>query len=952
VDNNIRMKLPFFVKLGRLNQSYYYHIICILLLSLESITLFAQTINYPDSIKLYSRVGKYSIAADFSNKYLELLKTSSGDLSRIYLETKVEHADIQNRTGKAFLNIQALPAIIEDVKLHLGENDIEVGNANNHLGIAFWIAVSYGQAIEFIQIGLNIRRKNLGENDVLTAKSYNNLGAVYKDMGNLPKAASFFQKSLDIKLKLYPKNHLELAGSYNNLGIVYRQLRHHSNAKYYFQKALDIRRQNFGELHPEVGQSYGSLGGLSWNMGQLDEAENYFVKAIEITAKTLGEGHPYAALFHRNLAVIWSERGAFSKAENEYMKALEIQQAVFGSNHIEVSNTYYNLSNLYFDFGKLSKAQQMADKSLKIRYETLGKEHPLVGETYFIQGKIFWSLNNLPEAKQKFLNVKENLFFLITNYFPYFSDAEKETFFEGLHEKLNYIKCFLATNTTKYPDLAEELFDIQIVTKAILLNSSAKWKHRIKNSGDKKLFKMFDEWETYQNKLVRMYQTTENDKLIDSIRIKAENLEKELSIRSESFVKLSEKKVINWKDIQKELSTDEVALEIIRYSNVRQQEPKGDSASQEKGVKIMKPDPESVHYLGLIVSKKAATPKLVLLKNGYDLENRFLSKYRACIQYKLPDETSYIQYWEPLKMALNGANRVFLSSDGVYNQINLNTLKSPTSNKFVLDEANIHLLTTTKDITLTKPEILENKLVYLFGDPKFWVVAETANSEQLSMDVSRQIDSRYFKSLKINQRITPLPGTKHEIEQIGKLFSQAGWELVAYEGPDATESNLKNCFRPRVLHLATHGYFVNSDDSTSKPMLRSGILLTGSENTLKGNYLNNEEDGILSASEGMNLNLDQTEIVVLSACETGLGEVVNGEGVYGLQRALHVAGARNVIMSLWNVNDQATSDLMVQFYTLWLDGTNKRDAFKKAQMKLREKYPEPYYWGAFVIMGE
>ncbi len=168
--------------------------------------------------------------------------------------------------------------------------------------------------------------------------------------------------------------------------------------------------------------------------------------------------------------------------------------------------------------------------------------------------------------------------------------------------------------------------------------------------------------------------------------------------------------------------------------------------------------------------------------------------------------------------------------------------------------------------------------------------------------------------------------------------------------------------KPNVLHIATHGFFQGDVEGEIKyntnPLYRSGILLSGAAETLeskpdlRGNVQTGKEDGILTAFEALNLNIDNTDLVVLSACETGLGEIRNGEGVFGLQRAFKLAGARTILMSLWKVNDQTTQELMVSFYENWLGGMSKRAAFDKAQTQLKTNYPHPYYWGAFVLIGE
>ena len=181
------------------------------------------------------------------------------------------------------------------------------------------------------------------------------------------------------------------------------------------------------------------------------------------------------------------------------------------------------------------------------------------------------------------------------------------------------------------------------------------------------------------------------------------------------------------------------------------------------------------------------------------------------------------------------------------------------------------------------------------------------------------------------------------------------------ENEEANEQNIKKLQSPPILHIATHGFFIDEpseselqtmQDSEDRnllknPFLRSGLLLAGCQNPQL-----QEEDGILSAEEVMNLDLQNTELVVLSACETGLGDVEGGEGVYGLQRAFRQAGAKNVLMSLWKVDDTATQLLMNYFYTAILKGKPKREALQTAQLQLKKLYPNPYYWGAFILVGE
>jgi CHAT domain-containing protein len=217
--------------------------------------------------------------------------------------------------------------------------------------------------------------------------------------------------------------------------------------------------------------------------------------------------------------------------------------------------------------------------------------------------------------------------------------------------------------------------------------------------------------------------------------------------------------------------------------------------------------------------------------------------------------------------------------------------------------------------------------------------------------------------------ITELPGTNVEVASIESVMKPLKYDVRKYITTEATEERLKAVSSPTILHIATHGFFLNDleengDGETrgftgitdrklkENPLLRSGLLLAGSGKTIAGQRNPDVEDGILTAYEAMNLDLNTTELVVMSACETGLGEIKSGEGVYGLQRAFRSAGAQSVLMSLWKVDDGATQELMSNFYKQWLTSGNKQISFRDAQLKIRQRFNHPYYWGAFVMVGQ
>jgi CHAT domain-containing protein len=347
---------------------------------------------------------------------------------------------------------------------------------------------------------------------------------------------------------------------------------------------------------------------------------------------------------------------------------------------------------------------------------------------------------------------------------------------------------------------------------------------------------------------------------------------------------------------------------------------------------------EESRYVGLILTRQTETPKLVMLDNGQQLETRYFKYYRNAIQQRLKDDYSYDQYWGRIDPDLAGKKVLYLSLDGVYNQLNIATLKNPAGD-YVLNKYDIVILGNSKDLIALKSKKarVSKKTATLMGFPDYG-----------TGDVS------------------PLPGTKTEIEAVAKILKASGYQVTQFMQKNATEANLKKVKGPAILHIATHGYFlkdidskgaafgINMENANDNPLLRSGIILAGGAATVSGNRIPNlqsNDNGILTAFEAMNLNLEGTDLVIMSACETGLGDVKAGEGVYGLQRAFLVAGADALIMSLWKVDDAATQQLMTSYYQNLAKLGNRQKAFKQAQLQLMAKYKEPYYWGAFVMMG-
>jgi CHAT domain-containing protein len=473
------------------------------------------------------------------------------------------------------------------------------------------------------------------------------------------------------------------------------------------------------------------------------------------------------------------------------------------------------------------------------------------------------------------------------------------------------------------PAIVQTMYDYQMATKGLLLNSTNKIKKAIFASGNNELIKDYIAWLDKKETLARYYSLSKEDlgnQKIDlaALEKEANDMERSLSQRSADFSQGYATEKLSFSQIAAVLGDQEAAIELIRIRSYDK-----DFTSDSK-------------YAALVLTKGATSPKLIILDNGNQLETRFAKFYRNSIQQKSADTYSYDQFWARIDPALAGKKTLYIAADGVYNQISLNTLKK-TDGDYLLNRYDMILVGNSKDVIALKNQkpVVAKKNAFLLGFPDYG-----------------------------GDAVVALPGTKLEIENIGKILKTGGYQTTPYLQKAATEGVIKALKGPAIVHIATHGYFqpdveqssvgVHQENAKNNPLLRSGLLLAGASPTIKGEVIPNLEsndNGVLTAYEAMNLSLDGTDLIILSACETGLGDVRAGEGVYGLQRAFLVAGAKAMVMSLWKVDDAATQALMTNFYTNLAKGGSKAKAFKQAQLQLMTKYKEPYYWGAFVMMG-
>ncbi|MBX9851840.1 MAG: CHAT domain-containing protein [Cytophagaceae bacterium] len=731
--------------------------------------------------------------------------------------------------------------------------------------------------------------------------AYENLGSLYMMAGNIAMAEEMFNKSVKQREAVFNKRSVFRVYPYIHLGQLYFQSGNFDKALEYFSKGSYM-------------VDHATTTGFNFDMVRYQLYGLHFEASLK--KRRMKEAYKYLQRYYYSL-------NTSSPTSEQIAAALEMKAR------------YYLLS------GEMEQAAlflQRAEKKFWVRRDILSQAEI---KTLRTKALYYWNRNFTDSAAQAFENLLNSYERNIRKNFSSMSEYEREQFYVTLKADFDLFNSFVASElkANKNTDrLLGLLYNTQLFSKALLLNEITKIKTAILSSGDINLIAKINEWEQAKDRIAWLHYNHKDAAVeINALEKRINTLEKEISEKSSLFAGSNEE--IQWQQIRDVLKEGEAAIEIIR---ARSFNPNFVSDTSKGGGFTFT---DTVKYIFLIVRPGTNAPQGFILENGNRLEGKLLAVYRNSIRYHLSDFVSYTQFWKPVHELLKDCSQLYVSTDGVYNQINLNVLQNPQSQKYMLDEMNIVFVTNTKDLLIHK-NMKSRSTARLYGHPTYSLPEKTGLSRPTEKSHLSASGNSNLQAL-AGHTFADLPGTQKEIDSIAKILNASHWNTDIFLHQSASEENIKSMKSPDVLHIATHGFFLADEDRQVNSMIRSGIVLSGVKSKDDGL----SEDGILTAYEATNLSLDSSQLVVLSACETGLGEIKNGEGVYGLQRGLKVAGASNILMSLWKVDDAATSQLMIDFYKAWLGGTEIHAAFRQAQLSLRKKYPSPFYWGAFILLG-
>jgi len=918
----------------------------------------------------YFAQGKYDQAIAVNKKVLAIYKKIKGaDSSEVALtlNSLALLSSTQGRYSEAEAIYQQVLAINKKIK---GTDSYEVVWSLISLGTLYQTQGKFEQAESILKQAVAINKKLPNTEPQLAIMSLSYLAQFYKFQGRYLETEPLYQQALEILQKL-GANQIFFAPIWYDLGELYQLQGRYQKAESLYQKALEINKQYFSsEENSRIyfNETVHNLARLYQAWGKYDKAESLYQEALAVYKKFFGtpgtQTTPFTSLLN-NLASLYIDREKYSEAEPLLKQALATDKKnseIYNQNLTNLPITLYNLARLYQGQGKYSEAEPLYQQALAIGNKLLRKEHPYMAtglnslaQLYAIQGKNDRAL----KAYARVLEIEESN--LKSNLIAG-SELQKQQYMNLFFKTTNQIISLHLQNLGDNSEAAKLAFTAILQRKGRILDFVTNTQEIIGKELDPETGELF-------NKLIRVRTALANlvykppEKInpqnyaqqLNLLQKKAEQLEDQISRRSAAWQNRFQPVTIN--SVRKLIPADAVLVEFIKYY------PSNFQTGKRK--------PEA-RYAAYILTANAQLKGIDL--GQADRIEQSLSKFRKNLQNRdtWEDSDSLIAaakqleslIWQPLQSAIANQKHILISPDSSLNLIPFEALIDRNGRYLVENKKFTYLASGRELLRLDRNNSAANPPVVL-GDPDFDSKGQIA---ALQRNTTRSLN--FSASIAFGR----LPATEIEAAKIKQIFPQ----FQIFTRDRATEQLIKQLERPKILHLATHGFFLPADSNNSNltattsnslgltnnnptqnnpielswlesSLLRSGIVFAGTNIRSSAG-----EDGILTALEATNLNLRGTELVVLSACDTGLGEVSVGEGVYGLRRALAIAGSQSQMMSLWKVEDEATQKLMVDYYQKLKNQLGRGEALRQVQLEMinNSQYNHPYYWASFIFSGD
>ncbi|RKH48151.1 CHAT domain-containing protein [Corallococcus sicarius] len=862
----------------------------------------------------------------------------------------------------------------------LGKDHPEVAQTLTLLANLYSDQRLYARAEPFYVRALAIREAAFGKNHLLVAASLNGLAKLYQHQILYARSEPLFLRALAIREASLGQNHLEVAQTLNDLGESYMYSGLYARAEPLFLRALAIREASLGQKHPDVAVTLLHFSENYAAQGVSERARPLVLRAIAVREAALDNNPPNVADSLFQLAGLYLVQGWFARAELLYVRTLALQEATVGKNHPLVAETLYCRAAASQLQGLYGRAEPLFQRALAIRGATSGENHPRSAEALNHLAVVHLAQHRLAEALP-----------LLTRAFAMSERRLRQETLGFSEVHLSRFLQFLRTDEERlYALLRAHPDDARVrrlaLGAALLLKGRSveetadisRTLYRSLGAQDRETFERLGGLRSQLAQLSlqgpgSLSQPAYQQRLHE-LSEQGAALEADLASRSAPLRALtalpSPAEIVD--RVAAALSGDGALVEFITYVDrplvLRPQKP-GSTR------------PPSLRYLALVLFPDSTTrtldlgPAEPIDSAALRLRDALANRDAA---FEAPAQALYQLVFQPLLPLLGETRRLFLSPDGQLALVPFAALHD--GHQFLVDAFDFTYLSSGKDLLPRSQERVSPGSVVVLANPDFNALLPAPAHSQADAPTGAERSiavGTFFSTLPTDEArrawaLTPLPGTLQEAEAIQRLLPQAQLFL----GPEATKERLMHLPTPGILHLATHGFFLgNAPESTTAaravkqfgalgedpqahspadPLLRSGLVFAGARASASSGFspASSPDSTLVTALELAGLDLWGTQLVVLSACDTGRGDIKLGQGVYGLRRAFLVAGAETVVMSLWKVNDETTSTLMEAYYRNLLAGQGRAAALREAMRELRRTQSHPHAWAPFIAMGQ
>src|SRR6266498_4143238 len=917
------------------------------------------------------RAGKYDEAIPLIARALEIRERILGPDHRDVASTINVLANLYYYKGD-YAKAEPLYQRALDIREKaLGPEHPQVASSLNNLANLYIDRGAYVKAEPLHLRSLAIWEKALGPEHPGVADVLNNLALLYDELGEYAKAEPLHQRALGIREKALGPEHPDVADVLNNLALLYRDRGEYAKAEPLYQRALVIREKSLGPDHPFIASSLNNLADLFRYRGEYAKAETRYQRALVIRENALGPEHPDVARVLNNLAVLYRERGEYAKAEQLHQRALTIWEKAFGPEHPDVAQSLNGLANLYRERGEYAKAEPLFQRALAVLEKAKGAQHPSLAESFndlavlcaakgaIAQAVAFQSRANAISEHNLALNLAA------------LSERQKLAYLATISEQTERTISLHLRHAPNDPAARSLAVALILQRKARALDATSESLNALRsrfNAEDRALLDRLTDARSQIARLIldgpRRMTADQYRGRVKTLEEQAEKFEAEISLRSDEF--RAQSLPITLEAVRAAIPADAALIEFASYRPFNPKAAKDDDAyGRTRYVAYVLRRQGEIQWKELGEAKAIDEAVATLRKALRDPKRKDVKNLARAVDRRV---------FQPLRPLLGNLTRLLISPEGALNLIPFAALVDERG-RYRIERYSISYLSSGRDLLRLQVARKSQSGPLVIADPDFGgrrqvearrLLKQTkaAPKNQIGDEAPAPAFSQFY--------FPALPYTAEEGEAIRALLP--GATLLTRRR--ASKEALGQSQSPAILHIATHGFFLKdlklnsagersprkSDGGASRrlkqvakdgsrienPLLRAGLALAGA-NEQKGGG-----DGILTALEMTGLNLWGTKLVTLSACDTGVGEVRNGDGVHGLRRALALAGAETQVMSLWAVSDRWTRELMVAYYRGLRQGQGRGGALRQAQLEMLKdvKRRHPYYWSGFIQSGE